>query len=431
MHQGFVKKNKAKRDNWSMKKVVYVTTNQDLNPRLELEIKTLLENGYNVKVICWDRRGMHPQEEYINSICFLRIQQGIAKNSDRVGQQSYKTLWGVPGQRGLNMLKKLPLFYIKTLKALMREDFDIIHCCHLVLLPIAVLVGKIRRKKIVYEVSEFYTVQALRELPRFFHFIEKIAIWCEDILVRQIHSVVCVPSRDNIIYQRYSKRNGNVKIVANVPELEDNIDERLYCELKKKYQNYKVIVYAGHIGKSKGVIETIKAVRRVKPDYPNIKLLLIGSCVGDDSELIAEYIKAEKLEDNIELVVIQPYQKLNTFYRIADIGLVLMDKEYGVKLTIGNSRKIIEYMKASLPIIVPDYGGGELIVKEEQCGLVVSMQNEKDIAKALKYLLENPLEAKEMGKKGYNAFKSKYNWNIEKNKFIDLYKNLEISRKCK
>lgn len=408
-----------------MKTVIHITTSQDLIPRWELEIKTLLENGYNVKVICWDRRGMHPQEEYINGICFLRIQSKITKKNDnKGGSQSFKTLWGVPGQRGLKIFKKLPLFYIKTLKALMREDFDIIHCCHVVLLPVAVFAGKLRGKKVVYEISEFYISQIFMNCPKYFYLFEKITKCCENLIVRMVDGVVCVPSRSDTIYHKYAKIKKNIQIVANVPELGNNIDEQLYDELKKKYQNHRIILYAGFIGKKKGIMEVMRAIKMIKDKHSSVKLLLIGSCIGDDTKLIEEYVLANGLDDNVDIIEFQPYQKLNTFYRIADIGLALVEKEYGAMLTKGNSRKIIEYMKASLPIIAPDNGEVGLIVKEEKCGLVINIFNEVDIANAIGYLLDNPSEAKKMGKRGHDAFVQRYNWSVEKKKFIEVYRSL-------
>ena len=97
---------------------------------------------------------------------------------------------------------------------------------------------------------------------------------------------------------------------------------------------------------------------------------------------------------------------------------------YAKNLTIGNSRKDLDYIKSFLPIIVPNVGGMGLLVKEENCGLVLPSCNATSIAQAILYLLNNPSKAKEMGQNGHKAFREKYNWDIEKKKLLQVYRNL-------
>lgn len=415
-----------------MKKVIYLTTNADLIPRLELEIKALLENDFVVKVICWDRRGTHSKEEEVNGINFLRIQRkSRVKDSTQNATQSFNTIWGVPGQRGIRQLGKLPLLYVKVFMALLREDIDIIHCCHPALLPLALFIGKIKESKIVYEVSEFYLMQIFKGYPFLLSSLGKIAMWCENFGVRKVNGVVCVPSRDNVIYRKYSKNNRNVQVTFNVPKLQENIDEMLYNKLINQHKDRKVIVYAGALSKDKGIIGAISAINVVCKRHPEVKLILIGSCMGDDTDIIMQHIQENGLEDHIDIIQYQSYHNLNTFYRIANIGLMFIDKEYGAKLTVGNSRKIIDYMKASIPIIGTSYKESALIIKENNCGILVNIWNKDDLAKAITYLLENPIKAEEMGRMGRLAFEEKYNWDVEKLKFLKVYNNLYVLSEAK
>ena len=50
--------------------------------------------------------------------------------------------------------------------------------------------------------------------------------------------------------------------------------------------------------------------------------------------------------------------------------------------------------------------------------------NPQEIGEAINYLLNHPNEAKKMGENGRKMVIEKYNWDIEKKKLIDLYKDL-------
>ena len=50
--------------------------------------------------------------------------------------------------------------------------------------------------------------------------------------------------------------------------------------------------------------------------------------------------------------------------------------------------------------------------------------NSKEIFEAIKWILENPKESKEMGIRGKNAIAKKYNWEIEKINLLKTYKEI-------
>jgi glycosyltransferase involved in cell wall biosynthesis len=50
--------------------------------------------------------------------------------------------------------------------------------------------------------------------------------------------------------------------------------------------------------------------------------------------------------------------------------------------------------------------------------------NPKEIAEAIKYIIENPKEAEQMGKNGKRAVEEVYNWVNEEKKLLKLYEDL-------
>ena len=408
-----------------MKKVAYVTMEPELIPRMALQARTLLDNNYKVIHIGWDRRKDYPIEVVANGVHFIRIPPYLpATRINTSDKQCERTFWGVPGQNGLRNLRILPILYRNLLKVLSKEQPDIIHCTHVALLPAAVYFGKIKRKKIIYEAVEFYISQSLKRLPRFLHFLKRFAIYLEGLLVRHVDAVFCIPSAANKLFKTYSKNNSVVRELFNVPVLESNIDKDLYYELKTRYANRNILVYAGAISNEKGIINIVRAINNVRIQHRNVKLILIGSAIGDDTEIVSQYIEENNIEEYVDIIGFQPYSKLYTYYCIADIGIGLIEKNIASKFTKGGSRKLMEYMKASLALLVTNDGDIGTIVKEEECGIVVDMWDEAELTNKMNWLLEHPSDTKKMGERGKVAFQQKYNWNLESMKFLEVYNNL-------
>lgn len=410
----------------SFRKVVYLATLPDLIPRLQLQTKTLVEEGYDVTLVGWDRRSTRPHDEEINRVRHIRLPPYISATTDGVsGPKSPETtFWGVPGQKGLRMLARMPFLYLNLAKVLAQLDPDVLHCCHVSLLPLAAVLGKLKGKKVLYEASDFYISQSFWNLPRSLHSLKRVAIFVEGLFVRLVDGVICIPSRDSMLARGYSKNNSNVTEISNVPLLESFLDEGLRRDLAERFAGRKVIVYAGAISNGKGILNIVKAMGLVRNNHPAAKLVLIGGTIGDDTAGIEKYVRENGLEAHVEVVPFQPYQKLNTYYSAAEIGLVLVDKQYASKLAKGTSRKLIEYMKAALPLLATDDGDIGEMIREEGCGLFVNVLDPDDIARAIERLLGDPSGARSMGERGRKAFERSYNWDKEKEKFLQVYSGL-------
>jgi len=93
--------------------------------------------------------------------------------------------------------------------------------------------------------------------------------------------------------------------------------------------------------------------------------------------------------------------------------------------------KLFEYMSAGLPVIASDFPLWRRIVEGVNCGLLVDPQNPDAIAEAMKWILENPEKAREMGENGKRAVEEIYNWEAESKKLIAMYEELLADEKGK
>ena len=87
--------------------------------------------------------------------------------------------------------------------------------------------------------------------------------------------------------------------------------------------------------------------------------------------------------------------------------------------------KVYEYMAAGLPVIVSDYPFMRRSVQEDGFGVAVDPADVDAIADAIQKILSDPQAAARMAENGRQAVLHKYNWGIEEEKLLALYRSLE------
>ncbi|MBO0949885.1 glycosyltransferase [Fibrella forsythiae] len=86
--------------------------------------------------------------------------------------------------------------------------------------------------------------------------------------------------------------------------------------------------------------------------------------------------------------------------------------------------KLFEYMALGLPVITADFPLYKDVVEHHRCGFCVDPYDADAVARALTYLINNPDEAEEMGKRGRNAVIQQYNWATEATKLLAFYRQV-------
>ena len=84
---------------------------------------------------------------------------------------------------------------------------------------------------------------------------------------------------------------------------------------------------------------------------------------------------------------------------------------------------MFEYMLAGIPVIASNYPYWESILSENKCGVSTNPLSPKDIADSILKVLKSD-DIVIMGKNGQKAISDKYNWNIEEEKLLKMYKNI-------
>ena len=92
--------------------------------------------------------------------------------------------------------------------------------------------------------------------------------------------------------------------------------------------------------------------------------------------------------------------------------------------TDAQPNKIFEYMAAGIPLIGSNFPLWKEIIEQEQVGLCVDPTDAHAVAKAMQKILDDPTEADAMGQRGRQAVETKFSWDAESQKLLDLYARL-------
>ena len=115
-------------------------------------------------------------------------------------------------------------------------------------------------------------------------------------------------------------------------------------------------------------------------------------------------------------------KEVNDLYSRSRAGIVIYQPaENHIK---SQPIKLFEFMAAGLPVIASDFELWKEIVENTKCGICVNPTDSMRVREACEYLLNHPVEAQEMGKRGHSAVISNFCWQSEEEKLINLYSSL-------
>lgn len=262
-------------------------------------------------------------------------------------------------------------------------------------------------KPFVYDVHEDYRVK-IREkswLPGFTHTpVEGVFRKIEDNAAAQLAGVVAANPAS---MERFLRHSAAVA-VCNYPLLNE-----LAASGKEAKRAPGAFVYIGGITLLRGALEMVRA----------------AGLAGSQAELaLAGAFSPGTLRD--ELAGLRGWgavreqgvldrQRLRILLARSSVGLVVLHPTHAYLNAYPT--KLFEYMSASIPVIVSDIPLYRALIGSFNCALFVDPMDPYEIAKAMRWVMEHPAEASEMGRRGRCAVVEQYNWEAEIPKLLDLY----------
>ncbi len=179
-----------------------------------------------------------------------------------------------------------------------------------------------------------------------------------------------------------------------------------FLSILDKYHSYK------------GLEHLFKALKILKREQPNVKLV-----VGGSGSMIKYYLKLADslgLKRNVRFVGHISKNQLLEYYN----GCRLFVLPSTDPAREGFGMVLLEAMACSRPVITTDIAGMARDIKKNAAGLVVSRGNEEELADAMGCVLKEKDLAFRMGTFGRKLVEEKYSWNVVAKRIERVYKDL-------
>ncbi|EQB64155.1 MAG: group 1 glycosyl transferase [candidate division Zixibacteria bacterium RBG-1] len=338
-------------------------------------------------------------------------QVGLIAQHDRDEIKDGVNIIAIPKPK--NRLERMLFTTMSLLRRALKQNAQVYHFHDPELIP-AGLFLKLCGKKVVYDIHEDYKRQFLSKSwikPFLRPWVSKMFSNFEEKSSRFFDHLVIV---DQFIAGRFNNKS-KLTVIPNYPLVSHF--KNLKSNGNPSEKNGKcVVIYAGGLSKERGLFKMLDAVSCLTEK--NLELHLLGKLENPKNE--------EKIKKvgNVKYLGWVSSNEVLPYLLRADMGLILLQPTPDY-LNVGEGvNKIFEYMLCGLPVIASDFPNIRKIIEGNKCGICVDPTDPGKIAEAIKYLKQNPAQAKKMGKNGREAVLKKYNWENEEHKLLKLYTSL-------
>lgn len=315
-------------------RVLFLRSNPiDPDPRVEKEARALRRAGFAVNVLGWDRTASLPSREEKEFGVVQRIPM-LAKFGS-----------------GLANLPYLLRFQVALLRYLWRHrrEYDILHACDFDTLIPALLMKAIFRKRVVYDIFDFYADMLLK-VPNWIRSLVRFL----DLKLMGLADAVILADESRV-EQIKGGRARRLAFVYNVPELRET-----FPPLPPSPPPYR-IGYVGLLSTTRGILEVIEVVSK-RQDWV---MELAG--FGGDEETILSVVKQFP---NIRFHGRVPYEEGLAISASSHVLFATYDPRVP-NHRFSSANKLFEAMALGRPIIVARGTGMDHIVAQYGLGYIV------------------------------------------------------------
>ncbi len=282
------------------------------------------------------------------------------------------------------------VFYPDMLKALLKEDFDIIHVHSLGFLwhDICILLKKIKDPETKFVITPHGPFMALKFYP-LWQKILKFFVNLVEFQINKIYSLVIQvnPYQYKWLSKDYGFKKDKIVYVPNGIS-KDLLKRNNSINVNKKYnlKNKFVISYLGRIHEYKGIDQVIKVLPNLLKLNKDIILVVMGSDAGYYNS-INQLVKNYNLENNVRIILDPSDEEKLSILELSEIYVFPSEWEaFGIT--------ILEAMAKRNVIISTRTEGGKFLVSEDN-GLLYDFNNLKQLETCfIRLIKDNKLRTK-------------------------------------
>jgi glycosyltransferase involved in cell wall biosynthesis len=166
-----------------------------------------------------------------------------------------------------------------------------------------------------------------------------------------------------------------------------------------------IVFYHGKFSPSRGLKESVKAMKKLEMIHPNITLFLLGS--GPITDDLKKLIREEELGGTVVIHDPVDQREVPQFISMCDVAIVPLPNNQFWRYQ--SPLKLLEYLAMEKSAIVTDIPAHRSVIDENKCGIYLPSINPENIAAAIEYTYLNKMNLDEWGKTGRKIAKD-YSW---------------------
>ncbi len=233
------------------------------------------------------------------------------------------------------------------------------------------------------------------------------------------------PKLHNIIAPSQSSKKGIIEEFnckkENITVINNGLDTEEFSPIQGSARDpNRIITTASADVPLKGLDYSLKALKILKKDNPNIHLIVIGgSKKGGHTERL---IKELNIQDNVFFKKDISKEEIRELYSTSSIALV-------TSLYEGFGYPVIEAMSCEVPLIATNVASIPELVREY--GILIDPKDENQLSNNIKNILGNYDEYKKTAIQGRQHIFQTFNWTKITNEYEKtIYKIIESYTKC-
>lgn len=331
----------------------------------------------------------------------------------RLRKKFWQLIFALFGDQFNAGIKSIALFFQELTNAAIQIEADVYIGHNLSALPAIVKAAKKYNSKSIFDFEDFHRGEAAEGTLQ-----KGLVKEIENKYIPLVDYITCASSAITSAYQ-FIFPNKHFTTINNCFSLSYAVE----CLQKISDKPLKLFWFSQYVGKQRGLQTVIKAMSHFKSD--EITLTLLGKATDE----IKEYFYA--LLDEVGLIKSQVAfldpVKESDIVKIASVRHIGLAAEYvhNENRDLCLTNKLFMYMLAGNAILMTNTKSQQLFYEENSnIGLLYEQENVSSMVIALQYYLDNPHILEAHREKSFQLAKSKYNWDLEKSKFLLLLENL-------